>query len=129
MLEEAALRSKGIYSGFYHPMSAPDILYVGYGLPFKVSYSGSQPLYTLLSSSSQYSQLSIESEIRSFHRTNLHRYSLSTSFFFTSDAPLLRICQLSVQHILLSQTSYCNLQCYRIKEQEGSNGQLEATDF
>jgi hypothetical protein len=98
LLEEAALRSKGICSGFYHPMSAPAILYVGYGLPIKVSYYGSQPLYTLLSSSSQDSRLSIESEIRSFHRTNLHRSSLSTSFFFTSDVALLRVCQLSVQH-------------------------------
>jgi hypothetical protein len=46
-------------------MTAPAIFYVGYGLPFKVFYYGSQPLYSLLSSSSQYSQLSIESEIRS----------------------------------------------------------------
>jgi hypothetical protein len=49
-------------------------------------------------SSSQYSQLSIESEIRLFHRTNLHRSSLLTSFFFTSDIALLYVCQLSVQH-------------------------------
>jgi hypothetical protein len=79
LLEEAVLRSKGIYSGFYHPMSAPAILYVVYGVPFKVSYSGSQPLYTLLSSSSQYSRLSIESEIRSLFITNLQISSLSTS--------------------------------------------------
>jgi hypothetical protein len=34
MLEEAALQSKGIHSGFYCPMSAPAIFFSGYGLPF-----------------------------------------------------------------------------------------------
>jgi hypothetical protein len=87
----------------YRPMSAPAILYVRYGLPFKVTYSGSQPLYTLLSSISQYSRLSIESEIRSLLlKTNLHRSSLSTAFvvlkLFFSDIALLRVCNLSVQH-------------------------------
>jgi hypothetical protein len=64
--------------------TAPAILCVGYGLPFKVFYYGFQPLYSLLSSSSQYSRLSIESEIRPLLITNLHRSSLSTSFVFST---------------------------------------------
>jgi hypothetical protein len=64
--------------------TAPAIFYVGYGLPFKVFYYGFQPLCSLLSSSSQYSRLSIESEIRSLSITNLHRSSLLTSFVFST---------------------------------------------
>jgi hypothetical protein len=82
-------------------MSAPAILYVGYGLPFKVFYHGSQPLYTLLSSRSQYSRLSIESDIMLFLKTNLHRSSLSTISFLRYKMTLdthVRVCQSSVQH-------------------------------
>jgi hypothetical protein len=93
-------------------MSTPAILYVSYGLPFKVSYSGSQPLYTLLSSSSQYSQLSIVSEIRWFHRMNLYISSLSTSFIkskITGDAlsvclPILHLTPVPVAHNASSES-------------------------
>jgi hypothetical protein len=99
VLEEAVLRSKEIRSGFYCPMSDPAILYVGYGLPFKVLNTGSQPLYNLLTGSSHHSRLSIESEIRPLCRTVFHRSSLLTSLFFNSNVtpPLWHICQLSVQ--------------------------------
>jgi hypothetical protein len=83
LLEVAVLQSKKESTqDSIASMTAPAILYVGYGLPFKVFYNGSQPLCSLLSSSSQYSRLSIESEIRPLVITNLHRSSLLTSFVF-----------------------------------------------
>jgi hypothetical protein len=84
VLEETALQCKGIRSQFYCPMSASAILYVGYGLPNRVPNTGSHSLYSLLTGSFQYSQLSLESEIRPLHRTVLDISSLLTSLFFNS---------------------------------------------
>jgi hypothetical protein len=90
LLKDTVQQSSGVHSGFYCPMSDLAIFYVGYGLPHRVNI-GSQPLYNLLAGSYQYSQLSIESEIRPLCRTVLHRSSFDI-FKSCNEVASLHVC-------------------------------------